>query len=157
MSVGYAAVAARPVGERVRRTIALLDRRGYAVSPRRLSELCLGGPVAEADVRWAVAADAELAIAEDLVVQRSALGRAADIRSRSAAHSHQSAAYVGLAVEFIRTLVSVAPFITSVSIAGSLASGGVCQIPGADLDPLGGGGPPPPHYLVGKGPGTPYP
>src|SRR2546430_7969160 len=125
MSVGYAAVAARPVGERVRRTIALLDRRGYAGSPRRLSELCLGGPVAEADVRWAVAADPELAIAEDLVVQRSALGRAGDIRSRSAAHSRESAAYVRLAVEFIRTLVSVAPFITSVSIAGSLASGGV--------------------------------
>src|SRR5438552_634813 len=134
MSVGYAAVAARPVGERVRRTIALLDRRGYAVSPRRLSELCLGGPVAEADVRWAVAADPELAIAEDLVVQRSALGRAGDIRSRSAAHSHQSAAYVGLAVEFIRTLVSVAPFITSVSIAGSLASGGFRESDDVDLN-----------------------
>src|SRR5438132_347399 len=93
----------------------------------------LGGPVAEADVRWAVAADPELAIAEDLVVQRSALGRAGDIRSRSAAHSHQSAAYVGLAVEFIRTLVSVAPFITSVSIAGSLASGGFRESDDVDL------------------------
>ena len=134
MSVGYAAVAARPVGERVRRTIALLDRRGYAVSPRRLSELCLGGPVAEADVRWAVAADPELAIAEDLVVQRSALGRAGDIRSRSAAHSHESAAYVRLAVDFIRTLVSVAPFITSVSIAGSLASGGFRESDDVDLN-----------------------
>src|SRR5438445_2159876 len=134
MSVGYAAVAARPVGERVRRTIALLDRRGYAVSPRRLSELCLGGPVAEADVRWAVAADPELAIAEDLVVQRSALGRAGDIRSRSAAHSRESAAYVRLAVEFIRTLVSVAPFITSVSVAGSLASGGFRESDDVDLN-----------------------
>ena len=134
MSVGYAAVAGRPVGERVRRTIALLDRRGYAVSPSRLAELCLGGAIAERDVRWAVAADPELAIAEDLVVERACLHRAPAIRGRSLTHAAESGAYIGLAVDFIRTLVSVAPFITSVSIAGSLASGGFRESDDVDLN-----------------------
>jgi len=134
VSVGYAAVAARPVGERVRRTIALLDRRGYAVPPGRLAELCLGGPVAEADVRWAIAADPELAIAEDLVVERAAIDRAPAIRGRSLTHNRDSGAYIGLTVDFIRTLVSVAPFITSVSIAGSLASGGFRESDDVDLN-----------------------
>ena len=134
MSVGYAAVAARPVGERVRRTIALLDRRGYAVPPGRLAELCLGGPVAEADVRWAIAADPELAIAEDLVVERAAIDRAPAIRGRSLTHNRDSGAYIGLTVDFIRTLVSLAPFITSVSIAGSLASGGFRESDDVDLN-----------------------
>ena len=134
MSVGYAAVAARPVGERVRRTIALLDRRGYAVPPGRLAELCLGGPVAETDVRWAIAADPELAIAEDLVVERAAIDRAPAIRGRSLTHNRDSGAYIGLTVDFIRTLVSVAPFITSVSIAGSLASGGFRESDDVDLN-----------------------
>ncbi len=134
MSVGYAAVAARPVGERIRRTIGLLDRRGYAVPPWRLSELCLGGPVAEADVRWAIAADPDLAIAEDLVVERAAIDRAPAIRGRSLTHIRDSGAYIGLAVDFIRTLVSVAPFISSVSIAGSLASGGFRESDDVDLN-----------------------
>ena len=38
------------------------------------------------------------------------------------------------AVDFIRTLVSVAPFITSVSIAGSLASGGFRESDDVDLN-----------------------
>jgi len=134
VSVGYAAVAARPVGERVRRTIALLDRRGYAVSPWRLADLCLGGPIAEADVRWAVAADPKLAIAEGLVVERAAIDRAPTIRARSLTHTRESGAYIGLAVNFIRRLVSVAPFITSVSIAGSLASGGFRESDDVDLN-----------------------
>jgi len=134
VSVGYAAVAARPVGERVRRTIALLDRRGYAVPPGRLAELCLGGRVAETDVRWAIAADPELAIAEDLVVERAAIDRAPAIRGRSLTHTRDSGAYIGLTVDFIRTLVSVAPFITSVSIAGSLASGGFRESDDVDLN-----------------------
>jgi len=134
VSAGYAAVAARPVGERVRRTIALLARRGYAVSPRRLAEICLGGAVSEADVRWTVAAEPELAVAEGLVIERTALDRVGAIRSRSSAHSSESRAYVGLTVDFIRRLVSAAPFITSVSIAGSLASGGFRESDDVDLN-----------------------
>jgi hypothetical protein len=134
VSVGYAAVAARPVGERVRRTIALLRRRGYALPAASLAEMCLGGPVSEADVRWTVAADSALAIAEDLVVESDALDNAGAIRSRAAAHGNESAAYVDLTVAFVHKLVTVAPFIRSVSIAGSLATGGFRASDDVDLN-----------------------
>jgi hypothetical protein len=134
VSVVYAAVAARPVGERVRRTIALLRRRGYALPASRLAEMCLGGPVSEADVRWTVAAHPELAIAEELVVESDARGRADAIRSRSLAHGRESGAYIDLTVAFVRKLVAAAPFIRSVSIAGSLASGGFRASDDVDLN-----------------------
>ena len=112
----------------------MLGRRGYAVTPSRLSELCIGGTVAESDVRWAVAATPELAIAEDLVVERDSLIRAAAIRSRSLAHDDESRVYIDLTVAFVRTLVVAAPFIRSVSIAGSLASGGFRASDDVDLN-----------------------
>lgn len=90
--------------------------------------------MSEADVRWTVAAEPELAVAEDLVVERAALDRVGAIRSRSLAHSSASQAYIGLTVDFVRTLVSAAPFITSVSIAGSLASGGFRESDDVDLN-----------------------
>ena len=133
MAVGYA----RPVGatsERVRRTVALLGRRGYAVTPSRLGELCLGGPLSPDEVRWAVAAHPDLVIAEELVVDRHAIGNAASIRLRSRHHDSEAGAYVRLTLDFVRTLVAVAPFIKSVSIAGSLASGGFRSSDDVDLN-----------------------
>lgn len=136
MSVGYAAESASSVGDRVRRTVALLRRRGYAVTAPRLAELCLGGTVPETDIRWAVAADPDLAIAEDLVVERDAMGGAGSIRSRSLAHQAESAAYLDLTLAFVRKLVKVGPFIRAVSIAGSLASGGFRASDDVDLNLL---------------------
>src|SRR5207302_252941 len=86
MAVGYLGESSTALSDRVRRTVALLRRRGYAVAPSRLAELCLGGPVTEADVRWAVAANPGLAIAEDLVVEQEAINRAVDICSRALTH-----------------------------------------------------------------------
>jgi hypothetical protein len=57
--------------DRVRRTVALLSRRGFALTPERLGGICLGGALSEGDVRWAVAATSELTLAHDLVVQHS--------------------------------------------------------------------------------------
>src|SRR5690348_16070865 len=122
------------MSERVRRTVALLGRRGYAVTPSRLAELCLGGPVSADDVRWAVAASPDLAIAEDLVVERKAVERATAIRHRSLGHESQSSPYIDLTVAFVRTLVAAAPFVRSVSIAGSLASGGFRASDDVDLN-----------------------
>ena len=134
MSVGFAAESASSVGDRVRRTVALLHRRGYAVTPARLAEICMGGRVSESDVRWAAAVDPHLAIAEDLVVQRDALSRVSAIRSRSLGHGNDSAAYLDLTLAFVRLLVAVAPFIRAVSIAGSLASGGFRASDDVDLN-----------------------
>src|SRR6202011_5401246 len=99
-----------------------------------LGALCLGGSVSEADVRWAVAANANLTVAHGLVVERSATDRAPDIRARSLDHDSDAGRYLEMTVRFVRTLVSFAPFIRSVSVAGSLASGGFRASDDVDLN-----------------------
>jgi hypothetical protein len=137
MSLGYAPAPAGSTTDRVRQTVALLRRRGYAVGPGRLGELCLGGQIPESDVRWAVASTKELMVAEGLVVERDGLGDrqgTRDIAERAQAHQVESAAYIDMAIGFIRALVAAAPFIRSVSIAGSLASGGFRESDDVDLN-----------------------
>jgi hypothetical protein len=132
--VDYAPSRSATTSERVRRTVGLLERRGYALAPARLGALCLGGPLSEAEVRWAVAAAPELTLAEGLVVERSALARAGEIRARAIAHDFHAAAYLPMTTRFVRTLVALAPFIRSVSVAGSLASGGFRASDDVDLN-----------------------
>lgn len=134
MVLRYSPASSTTASERVRLTVALLRRRGYALTPRRLGELCLGGPIPEADVRWAVAAGAGLALAGNLVVDRSDLDRATDIHRRALAHVTDAGAYLDMTVAFVRKLVVLAPFIRSVSIAGSLASGGFRASDDVDLN-----------------------
>ena len=134
MAVGRLSAETEQVSERVRRSVALLRRRGYALPPSRLAEICLGGSIAEHDVRWAVAAGDELAIAEGLVVERVARGEAPAIRRRAAGHAEESAGYVEMTLGFVHRLVAVAPFIIGVSIAGSLASGGFRASDDVDLN-----------------------
>jgi hypothetical protein len=132
--VGYSPARSASATDRVRQTVALLQRRGYALPPERLAGLCLGGPVTCADVRWAVAAVPELAVVHDLVVDRSAAPKAAEIRSRAIAHDSEAGRYLEMTVRFVRTLVHFAPFIRSVSIAGSLATGGFRSSDDVDLN-----------------------
>ena len=132
--VGYTLPRSASTSDRVRQTVALLRRRGYALAPDRLRELCLGGAVSEAEVRWAVAASPDLTFARDLVVERSAIAQAGKIRSRAAAHHTDAGRYMEMARRFVRTLVAVAPFIRSVSVAGSLASGGFQASDDVDLN-----------------------
>jgi hypothetical protein len=122
------------VSDRVWQTVALLRRRGFAVPPARLAELCAGGYLSEAEVRWAVAASPDLSITEDLVVDHRSLGRVADIRRRALTHLTDSHAYVDMTLRFVRKLVQVSPFVRSVSIAGSLASGGFRASDDVDLN-----------------------
>jgi hypothetical protein len=134
MAVGELRAESSRLSDRVRRTVALLRRRGYAETPPRLGQICLGGSVAERDVRWAVAADPDLAIEAGLVVERVVSREAAAISSRAAGHATDAWSYVQMTRRFVRTLVAIAPFITSVSIAGSLASGGFRSSDDVDLN-----------------------
>ncbi len=134
MSLGYAPERAAPASDRVRRTVALLRRRGYALAPHRLGDVCLGGRLGERDVRWAVAASPLLALAENLVVEHDAVDRAAAIRDRTESHGTEAPAYRALTLAFVQRLVALAPFIHSVSIAGSLASGGFRASDDVDLN-----------------------
>ena len=132
--VGYSLDRSASTSDRVRQTVALLRRRGYALAADRLGELCLGGAVSDPEVGWAVAASPELTFAEGLVMECSALSRAGDIRSRALAHDSDAARYLQMTTRFVRILVAVAPFIRSVSVAGSLASGGFRASDDVDLN-----------------------
>ena len=122
------------VPERVIRSVALLRRRGYALSPGRLGAICLGGAISETDVRRAVAGSPELAIVHELVVERDHIPRLDEIRSRANGHDASSERYVAMTRRFVRTLVAAAPFVRSVWIAGSLASGGFRDSDDVDLN-----------------------
>jgi hypothetical protein len=118
----------------VRHTVALLSRRGFALGPDRLATLCLGGAISERDVRWAVAASSDLTLEHGLVLMRSDSVRAGEIASRAAAHDSDAPHYLAMTMRFVRMLVFIAPFIRSVSIAGSLASGGFRASDDVDLN-----------------------
>lgn len=123
------------VSDRVSKTVALLARRGYALTAERLAEMCIGGAISAQDVRWAVAAvGPDLALAGDLVVDGDGLARVDQIRSRALGHRNDAGGYIDMTVRFARTLVALAPFIRSVSIAGSLASGGFRASDDVDLN-----------------------
>ena len=134
--VGLTSLRISAKSERIQRTVALLQRRGYALNPERLSEVCLRGPISVDEVRWAVAASPDLSLADGLVVHRSAIGRVGEIRSRALAHRADAAAFLEMTLRFVRALVAFAPFIRSVSIAGSLASGGFRSSDDVDLNLL---------------------
>jgi hypothetical protein len=114
--------------------VGLLQRRGYAQSPARLGALCLGGELTEAEVVWAAAATPDLVLAGGLVVERATVARVSEIRSRALAHDSEAAPYLPMTARFVRTLVTAAPFIRSVSVAGSLASGGFRASDDVDLN-----------------------
>jgi hypothetical protein len=132
--IGLAHSRSTAAPDRIRRTVALLARRGYAVSPQRLAELCLGGSASPDEVRWAAAANPDLSLIEGVIVDRTLLSRVDEIRSRAAGHDVDAAGYVQMTARFVRHLVAVAPFIRSVSIAGSLASGGFRASDDVDLN-----------------------
>jgi hypothetical protein len=120
--------------DRILRSVALLRRRGYALKPAQLGELCLGGPVSEADVRGAATASRELAIVHDLVLDRERAEQAARILDRASGHSAHAREYIAMTQRFVGALVACAPFIRSVWIAGSLASGGFRESDDVDLN-----------------------
>jgi len=79
------------------------------VGRSRLGELCLGGQVAESDIRWAIASTDDLVVADGLVIERDERSRTRGIVQRAQAHHVESAAYIEMAIGFVRTLVAAAP------------------------------------------------
>jgi hypothetical protein len=129
----YSLSPPRATPERLNRSVALLQRRGYALPAARLAELCLGGPVSEREVHRAVAVSG-LEIVDGLVIDRSAAQRATAIAARAQGHADHAGEYVDMTLLFVRTLVRWAPFIRSVWIAGSLATGGFRESDDVDLN-----------------------
>jgi hypothetical protein len=113
--------------------VALLERRGYALSPARLGAACLGGPLPESTVLQSVERDPKLQIREGLVTRRGS-GCAGASAQRARAHVDAAAAYLPGAIRFVSALVRLNPYILAVSIAGSLASGGFAATDDVDLN-----------------------
>ena len=122
------------VRERLDRTVGILERRGYAVGPARLGELCLGGALTEAQVREALARGGRLSLRDGVVVSPGLAASADAIARRAAAHDDHAPRCLPVALDFVRTLVRLCPFVLSVSIAGSLASGGYLASDDVDLN-----------------------
>ena len=112
----------------------LLERRGYAAGIPRLAEVCLGGRLSEREVMEAVEADPDLDLVDGLVLRRDGPICVARVLERRRRHSSEAAAYAAAATRFSAALVTVAPFVRSVSIAGSLASGGFVESDDVDLN-----------------------
>jgi hypothetical protein len=119
---------AAPAAPRITATAEILERRGYALPPARLAAICLGGAVAEREV-WDV-----LTVRDGLAVRPGSPLATAAVAARAATHDGASISYVPAALAFTRRLLAAAPFIVSVSIAGSLASGGFTASDDIDLN-----------------------
>ncbi len=133
--MAVAAVAARPsLEDRLLRTTELLERRGYALPPDRLASLCLGGPLAPEAVLGVVTGSRRLAFAEGLVVRTASTTRPDSIRRRQAAHALAGPTFLAEARYFAERLARLCPFVLSVSVAGSLASGGFAPADDIDLN-----------------------
>jgi hypothetical protein len=120
--------------ERDEATAALVERRGYALSPERLGQLCLGGPVAAAEVLAVVADGHRLALREGLVVTHRQAEAAPAIAARARSHALHAPPWLAVTRRFVRLLVRLNPYVLGVAIAGSLASGGFAAPDDVDLN-----------------------
>ncbi len=127
------ATPASPI-DRLERTAAILERRGYAVTPARLGELCLGGPMSEDAVLVSVAGSRRLEVQQGLVLMPGMAGAGPAILRRAEAHEANVARCLAVAMRFVRRLAQLSPYVLSVSIAGSLASGGYLVTDDVDLN-----------------------
>jgi hypothetical protein len=132
--------AAAGTVDRVRRTVALLERRGYAGGPRRLGEVCLGGSLSEVDVRAAVAAAPDLRDEEGLVHSAGTGLALPEVVARRDGHARHRLCYLEATRSFAAALAAACPHILSISVAGSLASGGFRASDDVDLNLVVGDG-----------------
>jgi hypothetical protein len=122
------------IGRRLEGTVALLERRGYAVGAGRLGDICLGGSVSEEEVRLAVEVSPHLLFKDELVISPALAPSAPEIARRAASHSVYAARNLEITLGFVRTLARLCPFVLGVAIAGSLASGGFRESDDVDLN-----------------------
>ncbi len=127
-------VALEHVQSRLERTAAILERRGYAVTSARLGEMCVGGAVEEHEVVSALRDSSKVRLRDGLVLPHALVPAASSIRGRAAAHEPNATGCMPLALAFVRSLVRLSPYVLSVSIAGSLASGGYLLSDDVDLN-----------------------
>lgn len=136
MAVGVAPLVDEELAGRLERTARLLEKRGYALAPEELAALCLGGPVRREAVLASCGAGRGLRRSAGLVVVDSSRLDTAAVRGRADRHRLEAVRYRREAEAFAGMLVRWLPFVRSVAIAGSLASGGFVETDDVDLNLL---------------------
>jgi hypothetical protein len=109
---------------RIRTTVDLMDRRGYGVTLEHFARLLYGGSVAPSAVSHEIPAMPDLSLEDGLVIRRDRRAEHFAMRARQANHATHARGAESLAVDFAARLVSTCPFVESVSLTGSMASGG---------------------------------
>jgi hypothetical protein len=117
---------------RVVRTARIADRRGFCFHHEDLARWLHGGPGSPAEVARATLASPRLSLRDGFVALRGRESLVALSRRRREAHSTQRGVGPALASEFARRLAADCPFVRSVALCGSHATGGA--VPGDDVD-----------------------
>lgn len=118
--------------ERVLETASLTDRRGYGVTLSDFARLLYKGPAPADEVAAAIERIPTLALISGLVVRRDREPLVPEMVARQASHRAHAADAERLAHDFVGRLTSSCPLVRSVSLTGSMSSGGFH--PGDDVD-----------------------
>jgi hypothetical protein len=120
------------LAERVAMTLEMVHRWGYAPRVEDLAQQLLGGPASVDQVLSATGGSNVFRVSQGFI----ALARSADLLDRSRIRSNRNRIVNGeargLAQEFASELSRVCPFVESVALSGSVASGG--YVDGDDID-----------------------
>jgi hypothetical protein len=124
-----------PLGKRVEATVKLVQRRGYALPLKTLSEWLMGGVEPEERVYEAVLGHEDLAISSGLVHSLNfAPERLAKSLQRQALHHEHQQQYWTEVERYVRALVQSTPQIRAVCLAGSMSAGGFVHSDDVDFN-----------------------
>ena len=122
------------VVRRVRSTLALMHRWGYAPSVEVLARQLLGGSVELGELRAILDRRPDLTLRDDFVCLRGSeplLGRSKERIGMNRRHAEDA---WGIARDYARDFVRACPFVECVALSGSLASGGYGPHDDIDFD-----------------------
>ncbi len=124
-----------PLSRRVEATVRLVQRRGYAIPLKTLSEWLMGGVEPEERVYEAVLQNENLAISSGLVHSHNfSPERLTKSLQRQALHREHQKQYWTEVERYVRELVQHTPQIRSVCLAGSMSAGGFVHSDDVDFN-----------------------
>lgn len=134
MEAGWTDRHAQDLAARIQKTLALMHRWGYAPRLDVLAEQLLGGPADRAEVQAVVGTDAQFATRGGFACLRGSESLLQKSKDRIEANRRMAEEAWGIARDYARDLVRTCPFVESVALSGSLASGGYSPKDDIDFD-----------------------